>query len=97
MKRVRPKRELAERLSDKSGLTRKLCHKVLTDLTEVMRESLAEGREVRFYGFGKFWVEFSRDPDCKDVHVFKAEFFSTLKRYVRGILEHGECLMEERR
>ena len=48
------KGELAHQIAARSGLSLKDADKALDAFTEVVRENLAQGREVRLIGFGSW-------------------------------------------
>jgi DNA-binding protein HU-beta len=48
------KGELAHQIAARSGLSLKDAEKALDAFTEVVRENLAQGREVRLIGFGSW-------------------------------------------
>ena len=48
------KGELAHQIAARSGLSLKDTEKALDAFTEVVRENLAQGREVRLIGFGSW-------------------------------------------
>lgn len=48
------KGELVDRLAEETGFTKKDCKNALDSMLEIITESLEEGDEVMFTGFGKF-------------------------------------------
>jgi DNA-binding protein HU-beta len=51
------KAEFVDKLAAKSGLTKKDAAAVVDAFTEVITESLKNGEEVQFTGFGKFYTQ----------------------------------------
>jgi DNA-binding protein HU-beta len=51
------KADFVDKLAAKSGLTKKDAAAVVDAFVEVVTESLKEGEEVQFTGFGKFYVQ----------------------------------------
>jgi DNA-binding protein HU-beta len=51
------KAEFVDRLAAKSGLTKKDAAGVVDAFVEVITESLKNGEDVQFTGFGKFYVQ----------------------------------------
>ena len=51
------KAEFVDKLAAKSGLTKKDAASVVDAFTEVITESLKNGEEVQFTGFGKFYCQ----------------------------------------
>ena len=51
------KADFVDKLAAKSGLTKKDAAAVVAAFVEVVTESLKEGEEVQFTGFGKFYVQ----------------------------------------
>ncbi len=50
------KGEFIDRLSDKTGLTKKEARKQLDSVLDLIQETLLQGEEVKLVGFGKFAV-----------------------------------------
>jgi DNA-binding protein HU-beta len=51
------KAEFVDKLAAKSGLTKKDAASVVDAFVEVITESLKDGEDVQFTGFGKFYVQ----------------------------------------
>lgn len=51
------KAEFVDKLAAKSGLTKRDAADVVDAFVEVITDSLKEGEEVQFTGFGKFYVQ----------------------------------------
>ena len=51
------KAEFVEKLAAKSGLTKKDAASVVDAFVDVVTESLKNGEEIQFTGFGKFYVQ----------------------------------------
>jgi DNA-binding protein HU-beta len=50
------KGEFIDRLSDRTGLTKKEARKHLDSVLDLIQETLLQGEEVKLVGFGKFAV-----------------------------------------
>ena len=50
------KGEFIDRLSDRTGLTKKETRKLLDSVLDLVQETLLQGEEVKLVGFGKFAV-----------------------------------------
>ena len=64
------KAEFVDKLAAKSGLTKKDAAGLVDAFVEVITESLQQGEEVQFTGFGKFYVQkrearMGRNPQTK--------------------------------
>jgi DNA-binding protein HU-beta len=51
------KAEFVDKLAAKSGLTKKDAASVIDAFVDVITESLKQGEDVQFTGFGKFYVQ----------------------------------------
>jgi len=58
------KADFVDKLAAKSGLTKKDAAAVVDAFLEVVTESLKEGEDVQFTGFGKFYLQ---DRKARDV------------------------------
>ncbi|MGM0378877.1 MAG: HU family DNA-binding protein [Bacillota bacterium] len=91
------KKELVEKLTKKTGLTKKDTKNLLDAFTDVVGEELNNGNEIALTGFGKFYPRHRKarkatnpqdpkgdkiDVPAKDVPKFKAG--ATLKKVTNG-------------
>ena len=54
---VKSKKDIVDRVADKTGMTKKDAEKAVTEVFAEITETLAEGGEISVVGFGKFEVK----------------------------------------
>src|SRR5260221_1832909 len=74
------KGELAHQIAARSGLSLKDADKALDAFTEVVRENLAQGREVRLIGFGSWKLRAIAARTVKSIRTGKEMSLPAHKR-----------------
>ena len=74
------KGELAHQIAARSGLSLKDADKALDAFTEVVRENLAQGREVRLIGFGSWSLRAIAARKVKSIRTGKEVSLPAHKR-----------------
>ena len=59
------KKEFLDYLSLKTNLSKTKCDFVLSQIRAIIFENLKVGEQIKFNGFGKFFVKYQKEKLCK--------------------------------